>query len=43
MQPSDDPRYAWVRETWTEEMVSGIASWQDIDEQVNHGAGHLKR
>jgi 5-deoxy-glucuronate isomerase len=43
MQPSDDPRYAWVRETWTDEMVSDIACWQDIDEQVNHGAGHKKR
>jgi 5-deoxy-glucuronate isomerase len=43
MQPSDDPRYAWVRETWTDEMVSDIACWLDIDEQVNHGAGHLKR
>ncbi len=40
MQPSDDPRYAWVRQTWTDEMVAGIASWQDIDERVNRGAGH---
>jgi len=40
MQPSDDPRYAWVRQTWTSDMVSGITSWQDIDDRVNHGAGH---
>jgi 5-deoxy-glucuronate isomerase len=43
MQPSDDPRYAWVRETWIDEMVADLTNWQDIDEQVNHGAGHLKR
>jgi 5-deoxy-glucuronate isomerase len=40
MQPSDDPRYAWVRDTWTDQMVEGISSWREIDDRVNHGAGH---
>ncbi|MGH2558411.1 MAG: 5-deoxy-glucuronate isomerase [Thermomicrobiales bacterium] len=39
MQPSDDPRYAWVRGTWTPELVDGLISWRDIEEKVNHGAG----
>lgn len=43
MQPSDDPRYAWVRDTWTDEMVAGLTGWQDIDERVNRGAGHRPR
>jgi 5-deoxy-glucuronate isomerase len=40
MQPSDDPRYAWVRDTWTDEMVKGLSSWRDIEQRVNQGAGH---
>ncbi len=39
MQPADDPRYAWVRDTWTDEQNAGIASWQDIDQKVNGPAG----
>jgi 5-deoxy-glucuronate isomerase len=39
MQPSDDPRYAWVRDTWTEDMVEGLSSWRDIEQRVNQGAG----
>lgn len=40
MQPSDDPAYAWVRQTWSDEMNDGIADWQGIDARVNRGAGH---
>jgi 5-deoxy-glucuronate isomerase len=39
MQPSDDPRYAWVRGTWTDDMNDGLTSWRDIDQRVNQGAG----
>jgi 5-deoxy-glucuronate isomerase len=39
MQPSDDPRYAWVRSTWTDELVEGLSSWRDIEQRVNQGAG----
>jgi 5-deoxy-glucuronate isomerase len=39
MQPADDPAHHWVRETWTEEMTSGMASWRDIEDRVNAGAG----
>jgi 5-deoxy-glucuronate isomerase len=40
MQPADDPRYGWVRDTWTSEKTSELADWRDIDDAVNHGAGH---
>jgi 5-deoxy-glucuronate isomerase len=43
MQPSDDPRYAWVRETWTDGLNRGIKSWQDIDQRINQGAGRRSR
>ncbi|MGH2532288.1 MAG: 5-deoxy-glucuronate isomerase, partial [Thermomicrobiales bacterium] len=39
MQPSDDPRYTWIRETWTPEMVNGLASWRDVETRINRGAG----
>lgn len=39
MQPSDDPAYAWVRQTWPESLNEGISSWQEIDARVNAGAG----
>lgn len=39
MQPSDDPSYAWVRGTWSDEMNEGIAGWQDIEDRVNGSAG----
>lgn len=39
MQPSDDPRYEWVRGTWTPEMADGLATWRDIERKVNTGAG----
>ncbi len=39
MQPSDDPAYAWVRETWTEDQNAGATSWAEIDARVNAGAG----
>jgi hypothetical protein len=35
----NDPRYAWVRNTWDETMSEGISAWQDIDAHVNAGAG----
>jgi 5-deoxy-glucuronate isomerase len=40
MQPADDPAYAWVRSTWTEEQNAGATSFADIDARVNAGAGH---
>jgi 5-deoxy-glucuronate isomerase len=39
MQPSDDPAYAWVRSTWTDEMNDGVSGWQDIDNRINGAAG----
>jgi 5-deoxy-glucuronate isomerase len=39
MQPADDPAFAWVRKTWTDEMNEGAQSWRDIDRRVNRGAG----
>jgi 5-deoxy-glucuronate isomerase len=42
MQPSDDPRYAWVRETWTPELNQGLTNWRDIDNRVNQGAGRRR-
>ena len=43
MQPADDPAYAWVRSTWSDEMNEGARSWADIDRRVNRGAGHRGR
>lgn len=40
MQPSDDPAFAWVRRTWTDEMNEGISDWHEIEQRINHGAGH---
>lgn len=39
MQPADDPRYAWVRSTWSDDANEGIAGYGDIDDRVNAGAG----
>jgi 5-deoxy-glucuronate isomerase len=39
MQPSDDPRYAWVRSTWTPDLIDGLATWRDVEERINRGAG----
>jgi len=39
MQPADDPRYAWVRDTWTEDQVAGLEGWQDIEMKINGMAG----
>ena len=39
MQPADDPAYAWVRSTWSDDMNESAQSWRDIDRRVNHGAG----
>ncbi|MCC6315602.1 MAG: 5-deoxy-glucuronate isomerase [Thermomicrobiales bacterium] len=39
MQPSDDPRYAWVRETWTDAMNAGLRGFRDVAERVNGAAG----
>ncbi|MGH2615517.1 MAG: 5-deoxy-glucuronate isomerase [Thermomicrobiales bacterium] len=41
MQPSDDPAYAWVRETWSDDLNEGLTSWRDIAERVNGPAGRL--
>jgi len=42
MQPSDDPAYAWVRETWTGSRAEGLTSWREIDARVNAGAGRRR-
>ncbi len=42
MQPADDPRYAWVRTTWNDEMNDGMSDWQDIDDRINGDAGKRK-
>ncbi len=39
MQPSDDPDFAWVRETWSDDLNEGLTSWQDIDNRINGPAG----
>ena len=39
MQPSDDPRYNWIRSTWTDAQNGGASSWRDIARWVNRGAG----
>lgn len=39
MQPSDDPRHAWVRATWNDGMNAGLASWKDIETRINGDAG----
>ncbi|MCO5222885.1 MAG: 5-deoxy-glucuronate isomerase [Thermomicrobiales bacterium] len=39
MQPSDDPRHAWVRATWTDDMNAGIEGWKDIVDRINGDAG----
>ena len=41
MQPSDDPAYAWVRSTWSDDLNEGISSWRDIADRVNGPAGRL--
>lgn len=39
MQPADDPRYNWIRRTWTDAQNGGATSWRDIAKWVNRGAG----
>jgi 5-deoxy-glucuronate isomerase len=39
MQPSDDPDYAWVRDTWSDDLNVGLTSWHDIADRVNGRAG----
>jgi 5-deoxy-glucuronate isomerase len=39
MQPADDPAYAWVRSTWSDDMNEDARSWREIDRRVNRGAG----
>jgi 5-deoxy-glucuronate isomerase len=41
MQPSDDPAYAWVRGTWSDDLNAGLESWRDIADRVNGPAGRL--
>jgi 5-deoxy-glucuronate isomerase len=41
MQPSDDPAYAWVRATWSDDLNEGLSSWRDIADRVNGPAGRL--
>ncbi|CAA9550635.1 MAG: 5-deoxy-glucuronate isomerase [uncultured Thermomicrobiales bacterium] len=42
MQPSDDPSFGWVRDTWTDSSNEGLNSWRDIDTRVNAGAGQRR-
>ena len=42
MQPSDDPSFGWVRETWSADSNIGLNSWRDIDARVNAGAGQRR-
>lgn len=42
MQPADDPRYAWVRSTWNDDMNDSLETWQDIDDRINGDAGKRK-
>lgn len=39
IQPSDDPRYGWVRSTWDPALNAGMSSYQHIDERQNGPAG----
>ncbi len=39
MQPSDDPTLAWVRDTWSDDLNEGLASWRDIEDRINGPAG----
>jgi hypothetical protein len=39
MQPSDDPKHAWVRATWSDAMNDGTSGWKDIAEKINGDAG----
>lgn len=39
LQPSDDPRYGWVRGTWAPALNDGIGSYHDIAERQNGPAG----
>jgi len=39
MQPSDDPKHAWVRATWTDSMTAGLHSWKDVETKINGEAG----
>lgn len=43
MQPSDDPKHAWVRATWNDGMNAGITSWNDIETRINGEAGKRQR
>lgn len=43
MQPSDDPRHAWVRSTWRDDMNAGIADWRAIEDRINGDAGKRSR
>lgn len=43
MQPSDDPRHAWVRATWTDDMNEGISTWKEIESRINGEAGKRSR
>jgi 5-deoxy-glucuronate isomerase len=39
LQPSDDPRYGWVRQTWQESMNAGVKDYRDIADRQNGAAG----
>lgn len=39
MQPRDDPAHAWIRQTWSDALNEGLASWRDIDWRINGPAG----
>lgn len=39
MQPSDDPAYTWVRETWNDDQNEGARTWTELEDRINRGAG----
>ncbi len=39
LQPSDDPRYGWVRDTWSDALNEGIADYRAISDRQNGPAG----
>ena len=43
MQPADDPTYAWVRATWSDDLNAGIGGYRDVDARINGPAGRRDR
>ena len=39
IQPSDDPRYGWVRSTWDPALNDGVSTYRHIEDRQNGPAG----